>query len=398
MIIELAGQLLLFALVFGMSATVDMKALVAQMKNKKAMLTGILLQFGILPLLGFIVVKTLELNETMGITLLVVTSSPGGSYSNWWCSMFNADLALSVTMTAISTLLSIVMLPANLLLYSKFSYDDDVIAALDWMSLFTALIVVIGAITLGLFCSAKIHSHKFNVFANKMGNFAGIALVVFSATISNAGDNENGEANAKIWERDSKFYIGVALPCVAGLVISNVLTTILNLRKPERVTVSIECCYQNVGIATSVALTMFQGAELSEAMGVPLYYGFIEAVILGIYCLVAWKCNWTKAPANAPFCHILAMSYEVLKAEKAQELVSVEVQLAPDDTSLESTSITGDTIFAYFQMDEVVNDLEPKELSGLGQLEKDMLDAMKERGITEHSHGEGQPHSSSDIS
>jgi Sodium Bile acid symporter family. len=82
--------------------------------------------------------------------------------------MFNADLALSVTMAAISTLLSIVMLPANLLLYSRVSYNDDVIAALDWMSLFVALAVVIGAITLGLFCSAKIHSHKFNVIANKV--------------------------------------------------------------------------------------------------------------------------------------------------------------------------------------------------------------------------------------
>lgn len=82
--IELSGNLLLFALVFGMSATVDIKALVAQMKNRKAILTGCFLQFIVLPLLGFIVVRTLQLNETMGITLLVVTSSPGGSYSNWY--------------------------------------------------------------------------------------------------------------------------------------------------------------------------------------------------------------------------------------------------------------------------------------------------------------------------
>jgi predicted Na+-dependent transporter len=82
--------------------------------------------------------------------------------------MFNADLALSVTMTAISTILSVIALPANLLLYSKFSYDDDVVSLLDWTSLFTALIVVIGAIALGLICSAKIHSHRFNVLSNKV--------------------------------------------------------------------------------------------------------------------------------------------------------------------------------------------------------------------------------------
>jgi len=363
--ITLSGNVLLFALVFGMSATVDIKALVAQMKNKKAILTGCFLQFGILPLLGFIVVKSLQLNETMGITLLVVTSSPGGSYSNWWCSMFNADLALSVTMTAISTLLSIVMLPLNLLLYSRFSYNDDVIAVLDWMSLFVALVVVIGAITLGLFCSAKIHSHKFNVLANQMGNFAGIALVVFSATMSNGG----GGDDAKIWERDWQFYVGVALPCVAGLVISNVITTMFGLKRPERVTVSIECCYQNVGIATSVALTMFEGQDLAEAMGVPLYYGFVEAVILGIYCLIAWKCNWTKAPSNAPICHVLAMSYEVLRVEK-HELESVEVQLGDDATSCESLSENENTIFTYFvQFEDALGEEGPKEPSGLAEYE-----------------------------
>ena len=82
-IVEFAGNLLLFSLVFGMSATVDIKSLAAQLQNKRAILTGCFLQFGILPLLGFVVVKTLQLNESMGITLLVVTSSPGGSYSNW---------------------------------------------------------------------------------------------------------------------------------------------------------------------------------------------------------------------------------------------------------------------------------------------------------------------------
>jgi len=348
-----------------MSATVDIKALVAQMKNKKAILTGCFLQFGILPLLGFIAVKVLQLDETMGVTLLVVTSSPGGSYSNWWCSMFNADLALSVTMTAISTILSIVMLPLNLMLYTKYSYDDDIVEILDWTALFTSLVVVIGAIGLGLFCSAKIHSHRFNVFCNKMGNIAGIALVVFSATMSNTGGGDT-----RIWNRDLKFYLGVAAPCVAGLIISNIVTTFMQLKRPERVTTSIECCYQNVGIATSVALTMFKGDDLATAMGVPLYYGLVEAAILGLYCVVAWKCNWTKAPRDAPFCHIITMSYEVYRAEVA-ELETVEVQLADDASKScdESISDTGDTIFAYFAMDDVLNT--KKESSDLVRFERE---------------------------
>lgn len=81
--LSIIGHLLLFCLVFGMSATVDVNCMVAQLHNAKAILTGVVCQFVLLPLLGFIMVKTLDLDHGTGITLLVVTASPGGSYSNW---------------------------------------------------------------------------------------------------------------------------------------------------------------------------------------------------------------------------------------------------------------------------------------------------------------------------
>ena len=170
--IEALGSILLFFLVFGMSATVDIGCLLAQMKNQKAIMTALFLQFVVLPFLGFVVVKTLSLSPAMGITLLVVTSSPGGSYSNWWCSMFNADLALSVTLTAVSTLLSTIMLPVNLLLYSKLSYNADVIQGLDWYSIFLSLTIVMVAIALGLFASDRYNSHSFNLHANRVSHFS----------------------------------------------------------------------------------------------------------------------------------------------------------------------------------------------------------------------------------
>ena len=80
---EVAGNVLLFFLVFGMSATVDVHCMMAQIKNVRAILTGVFLQFVILPLCGFLVVKFMPLDRATGISILVVTSSPGGSYSNW---------------------------------------------------------------------------------------------------------------------------------------------------------------------------------------------------------------------------------------------------------------------------------------------------------------------------
>jgi predicted Na+-dependent transporter len=79
---EVGSSLLLFFLVFGMSATVDIHQVRKQLRNRNALLTGIALQFLILPFVGFVVVKILKMDAPTGITLLVVTSSPGGSYSN----------------------------------------------------------------------------------------------------------------------------------------------------------------------------------------------------------------------------------------------------------------------------------------------------------------------------
>jgi predicted Na+-dependent transporter len=144
--------------------------------------------------------------------------------------MFNADLALSVTMTAISTILSIVALPMNLLIYANATYDSEIIENLDWGAVFLALGIVIAAIALGLYASYWNHSYRFNMIANQVGNVSGLALIIFSATAANTGE----DADAKIWSRSWDFYIGVGLPCILGLLIGTGLTTFLDLAPPER--------------------------------------------------------------------------------------------------------------------------------------------------------------------
>lgn len=316
------SNLFLFLLVFGMSATVEVQHLREQVHNKFAILTGLATQFIIMPLLGYLSVLLLMgnggLTEPMAISLLIVTASPGGSYSNWWCSMFNADLALSITMTAIGTMVSSVMLPANLILYvnAAFGFGSNkeggetggVLGNIDWASLFISLAIVVGAIASGLFASFKFSSHRFNRFANKMGSLSGVMLVVFSALLSSLSDDNN----AKIYGQSWSFYVGVSMPCVVGLFIATVFSVISKLRRPEVITVGVECSYQNVGIATSAVVSMFSDpVKRGQALCVPLFYGLVEAVVVGLYCLIAWKCGWTKAPRDDKFCVMIVATYEV---------------------------------------------------------------------------------------
>jgi len=316
LVAEITSYVLLFLLIFGMSATVDMRNLLRQLKNKFAIGTGVAMQFLVMPFLGFVAVTALKkhgFESHMGLTLLIVTASPGGSYSNWWCSTFNADLALSVAMTALSTLLSTVLLPANLMLYANAAYGlsgegGGILSHVDWSSLFISLGVVIVAILSGLLASYKIHSRRFRRWSNRLGTFSGIALIVFSAAFSTG----TGSSEASLWGQDWSFYVGVGLPCLVGLVVANFLSRLFRLKKPEVVTLSVECCYQNVGIATSAAMAMFDDPiQRAEALCVPLFYGFVEAAILGLYCVVSWKMGWTKAPADEKLCVVIGTTYEV---------------------------------------------------------------------------------------
>jgi len=343
---EIGSAILLFCLVFGMSATVEMKKLKKQLRNRQALLIGLLLQFIILPFCGFVVVKILHMHPVMGITLLVVTSSPGGSYSNWWCSLFNAELSLSITMTAISTLLSTIMLPANLVLYTHWTYSSDVVKSLNWYALFVGIVVVIGGITCGLVSSQYTKLKRedadvalFHKRANLLGNIAGILLITLSVTVSSTGPD------TALWDQDASFYIGVALPFLLGLTVAVLLTSKLDLVKPERVAIAVKSSFQNTGIATSVAMTMFANDEtkLAHAVAVPLYYGMVEAIGLAIFCIVCWKLGWTKAPTDENLCVVLYNSYEV-EEQVNRETAEVAIEVVLGDVGGNGNNAADDAV------------------------------------------------------
>jgi hypothetical protein len=123
----------------------------------------------------------------------------------------------------------------------------------------------------------------------------------------------------------------------------------------------VECCYQNVGIATSVALAMFNGQELNQAMGVPLFYGMCEAVFVGIYCIIGWKAGWSKAPSDVALWRMLFTSYEVLEAEKRGEALEIEVSFSSQGSKEHED---GHIFTTFFSMDEFPPS-SPKNPSGI---------------------------------
>lgn len=301
-------NVLLFMLFLGLAATVDVREFRGKFKAPRAIIAGMCCQFGIVPALGYLSTQLFRLDAVLGVTLLILCSSPGGTYSNWWCSIGNADLALSVAMTTMSTLVSMVMLPVNTLIYIQMAYGSEV--SLDWFSLMTTLLIAICAIGSGLYCGAK-RPEKKGLF-NAVGQVSGVAMIAISTVFSSQSD--------PIWNRDSTFYMATALPCLGALLVSSFFAFMLNLKKTESVAVVIETAYQNVGLATSIAVGTFDDdATASVALGVPLFYGVLEAVLIALLCVVAHYLGWSYAPPGTSLWKAVVGNFQPVTSDPADD-------------------------------------------------------------------------------
>jgi len=323
---KVVSNLLLFLLVFGLAVTVNPTAFKKRFKKPLPLVIGLGCQFVVLPVLGFVCCLVFFKDDPLyGIPLIATASSPGGSYSNWWCSIFNADLPLSMAMTTSSSLLSALTLPANILLYTELAFPKETQVKLSWDGLFTTITLVIVGIFSGLFVGKTYPRYKQRL--NVLGNVCGVALVLFGFFLSS-------NSSAPIWDRDWKFYVGVTLPCVFGLIISLAMARLCRLKRPSCLAVAIEVCYQNTAIPLAVILNSFSddpkycGEHIGEeekcdavglALGVPTYYQMVQIFSLAVCCLLCWKGGWTLAPKDESFFNVVGKNHQVEEKEEEEE-------------------------------------------------------------------------------
>ena len=102
---------ILTVLMFDLGLTLELKDFVLVIKRKKAMLAGMIGQLIFLPLIAWAVAKLMNLSPLMTIGLVLVASCPGGSSSNVFSMLAKGDVALSVSLTAVSSIVTLFTLP-----------------------------------------------------------------------------------------------------------------------------------------------------------------------------------------------------------------------------------------------------------------------------------------------
>lgn len=104
---------------FGVALNMNASDFVKVFKSPKGILLGLFGQYIILPAMTFVLVYLLKPNPGLALGMFLVASCPGGNISNFISSLSKANVALSVSLTSIATLISPILTPFNFVFWTK---------------------------------------------------------------------------------------------------------------------------------------------------------------------------------------------------------------------------------------------------------------------------------------
>lgn len=235
---------LLALVMFGMGLTLTAADFLRILKIPRLIGLGVLLQFLIMPTLAWLIATALRFDPLLTAGMVLVGASPGGTASNVVCYLARGNVALSITLTAVSTLLAVVLTPWLSWLYINTSIDVPVYKMLA--SIFT---LVIAPVTLGLVLNHLFQRHLKPIqHVFPLLSVSAIVLIIAIIVALNAD---------RLTELSLLLLLAVMLHNLFGLVLGYTLSRVAGYAPRECRTLAIEVGMQNSGLAVALALKYF---------------------------------------------------------------------------------------------------------------------------------------------
>ncbi len=245
---------LLGIVMFGMGLTLKASDFKVVFSRPKDVIIGCVSQFTIMPLLAFLLTKLFNLPVELAVGVILVGTCPGGTSSNVMTYLAKGDVALSVGMTSVSTILAPFLTP--LLTYVFAGQTVDV----NMVDMFMSIVkVVIIPIVLGGLIN-KFFSHITQKIVKILPLISVTAIVAIVAAVVSANA-------AKIMTSGLLIVLVVILHNCCGYGLGYVIGKVLKLDMSKCKAIAIEVGMQNSGLATSLAGTHFAQYPLATIPG-----------------------------------------------------------------------------------------------------------------------------------
>lgn len=245
---------MLGVIMFGMGLTLSPKDFKIVLSRPKDILIGCLAQFTIMPLLAWLLTLAFSLPKELALGVILVGCCPGGTASNVITYLAKGDLALSVGMTACSTLLAPIVTPLLVWLMAGTMVNVDTLGML-----LSIVYVVIAPIIVGLLCQHFLPKLT-KAVTPYLPAFSSLAIAItVGIVVSHNAD--------RLMLGGMIVILVVILHNLLGLSLGFTIGRLLRLEKPKCIALSIEVGMQNSGLASSLANMHFAAYPLATVPG-----------------------------------------------------------------------------------------------------------------------------------
>lgn len=244
----------LMIIMFGMGLTLHPRDFKLVFLRPKDVFLGVLAQFSIMPFLAYMLTKIFNLPIELALGVILVGTCPGGTSSNVMTYLAKGDVALSVTMTSVSTLLAPIVTPLLTLLLAGESININAMAM--FMSITkVVLIPVIGGLAINLL---------FHRFTTKIVEILPLVSVVSIIAIIVAVVSKNSQL---IISSGFLLILVVGIHNLLGYLLGYSVAKALKLSPDKVSAITIEVGMQNTGLAATLASTHFASMPLAAVPG-----------------------------------------------------------------------------------------------------------------------------------
>ena len=266
---QVALALMVFVIMLGMGATVRLSHLKQVVAAPRALVIGVLCQFGLMPVIALGLATVFGLPPAIALSLILVGSTPGGTTSNLFTYYAKGDVALSISMTVASTVAAIVLMPLAISIYAAQYTSGDLEVPMS--NIIVTLVLVMVPVAIGMVVLMK--NERVAGILEKASGIVGfllIAALIAKFLFENSGMFLSTHPNV--------IAAGILLGLI-GFLLGYLLARLTGLTPIHARTVSLETGIQNTPITVAIVAVSFSaGAQQDEMLLLPTFYAFFIVI------------------------------------------------------------------------------------------------------------------------
>lgn len=259
-------------IMLGMGLSLSIKDFKNIFVYPKAMILGLTNQLILLPIFGFALAQVFGLTGAMAVGVMILAACPGGATSNLITHLSKGDIALSISLTAVSSFITIATIPIIVNFAIAFFGEEGSIQLPVLETIIQIMGVTVVPVSIGMFLKKR-----FPILAVKADKPVRIASAVIFAAVLIA---------AILKERDSivEYFILTGPIMLAlnilTLVVGFFLATVFLLPKRQRLTVAIESGIQNGTLGIMIAATLLKNSEMTIPIAIYSLIMFMSSALI----------------------------------------------------------------------------------------------------------------------